>query len=133
MLSKLNEDFQWHVFFMMIFLLRNGSNIEDFDDFIQFYYRLIIQPAWLKHALTSFNEHDAFTIRNTLETMMAEEVISHHSIHMVYEETMYGLMNVFEAAVSMIEEKYTDKEVFDRDTETIRATLSMRVNEVFAK
>ena len=133
MLSKLNEDFQWHVFFMMIFLLRNGSNIEDFDDFIQFYYRLIIQPAWLKHALTSFNEHEAFTIRNTLETMMAEEVISHHSIHMVYEETMYGLMNVFEATVRMIEEKYTDKEAFDRDTETIRATLSMRVNEVFAK
>ena len=52
---------------------------------------------------------------------------------MVYEETMYGLMNVFEAAVSMIEEKYTEKETFDRDTETIRATLSMRVNEVFAK
>ena len=133
MQSKLNEDFQWHVFFMMIFLLRSGSNIEDFDDYIQVYYRLVVQPSWLKHAFTSLSEIDAFVLRNSLEEMMADAIVSHDSIRMVYEEVMYRLMNCFESFVTEVEEKYRSLEEFHRDETKIAGRLYMQVNEIFAK
>lgn len=133
MQSKLNVDFQWHVFFIMIFLLRSGSNIEDFDDYIQVFYRLVIQPSWLKHAFTSFSETEAFAIRNTLEVMMAEAIVSHDTIRMVYEEPMYEMMNVFESIVSDVEKNMTTMDQFDANREKIQRTLDMKLNEVFAK
>ena len=133
MQSKLNEDFQWHVFFMMIFLLRCGSNIEDFDDYIQVYYRLIVQPSWLKHAFTSLSEEDAFEVRNSLEEMMADAIVYHDTISMVYEQTMYRLMNCFETVVNEVEQKYRSIMDFRKDEKKIAGRLSMLVYEIFAK
>ena len=133
MQSKLNDDFQWHVFFMMIFLLRCGSNIEDFDDYIQVYYRLVIQPSWLKHAFTSLSEKEAFEVRNRLEEMMADAIVSHNTIQMVYEETMYRLMNCFETLVTQVENQYASIDDFRKDETKISSRLSMQVHEIFAK
>ena len=133
MQSKLNEDFQWHVFFMMIFLLRCGSNIEDFDDYIQVYYRLIVQPSWLRHAFTSLSEEDAFEVRNSLEEMMADAIVYHDTISMVYEQTMYRLMNCFETVVNEVEQKYRSIMDFRKDEKKIAGRLSMLVYEIFAK
>ncbi|MGM9940891.1 MAG: hypothetical protein ACI32N_02730 [Bulleidia sp.] len=131
--SKLNVDFQWHVFFIMIFLLRSGSNIEDLDDYIQVFYRLVIQPSWLKHPFTGFSEQDAFDIRSTLEAIMAETMISYDTIRMVYEEQMYGMMNAFEAVVSDVEKNITTMDQFDQNRDKIERTLGMKLHEVFAK
>ena len=117
----------------MIFLLRCGSNIEHFDDYIQVYYRLVIQPSWLKHAFTSLSEKEAFEVRNRLEEMMADAIVSHNTIQMVYEETMYRLMNCFETLVTQVENQYASIDDFRKDETKISSRLSMQVHEIFAK
>ena len=64
---------------------------------------------------------------------MADAIVSHDSIRMVYEEVMYRLMNCFESFVTEVEEKYRSLEEFHRDETKIAGRLYMQVNEIFAK
>lgn len=131
--SRLNVDFQWHVFFMMIFLLRSGDNLEDFSDYMEVWYRLVVQPAWLKHALTSFDEKEAFEVRTTLEKILAEAIVKQGSISMIYEEKMYGCMCAFEEEVNLVSERDLTLDQFHENLEKITEELQLKIQEVFAK
>lgn len=132
-LSRLNVDFQWHVFFMMIFLLRTGDNLEDFSDYIEVWYRLVVQPAWLKNALPSFNEQDACEVRTTLEKILAEAIIQQGSISMIYEEMMYGCMCTFKEEVELVCKRDTTIEQFRHDVSRITEEIQAKIQDVFAK
>lgn len=131
--SRLNVDFQWHVFFMMIFLLRSGDNLEDFSDYMEVWYRLVVQPSWLKHALTSFNEQEAYEVRTALERILAETIVKQGAISMIYEEKMYGCMCAFEEEVRVISQRDKTLQQFHEDISRINNELRVKIQEVFAK
>ena len=131
--TRLNVDFQWHVFFMMIFLLRSGNNLEDFSDFIEIYYRLVVQPAWLDNPLASFSESEAFEIRTTREQIFGDILVEAGSFKMLYEENMYNLMQCFRNHVNEMTEKCHDMNSFREETEQITADIRKDVKDIFAK
>ena len=131
--TRLNVDFQWHVFFMMIFLLRSGNNLEDFSDFIEIYYRLVVQPAWLDNPLASFSESEAFEIRTTMEQIFGDILVEAGSFKMLYEEKMYNLMQCFRNHVNEMTEKCHDMNSFREETEQITADIRKDVKDIFAK
>ena len=129
--KELNVDFQWHVFFMMIFLIQPGNNYEDFNDFLHVIRMLLIQPSWFNGTFTKYSEEDAQATRDYLEESLAEALIDVNKINIVHEDKMFEVMNSFHSVVDITERKYPTYDSFISDRAFVIAQLRKAIDNIF--
>ena len=131
-ISVFNQDFQWHIFFVMLFEIQPGNNLEDFTDFCEVIRRLLIQSGWYSRTFSSFSEANADDARNLLEEALADALVSVHKIDMVHEDRLYDCMKIFRKYTESVETKYPAWSDLNENRERIRSGLRHRIAGVFA-
>ena len=127
----MNEDFEWHIFFVMLFAIRNEDVMRDFDDFLHVIMILLIQPQWYRTMFLEFEEEKAAPARDFMAGVLAEGLVKADTIEIIHEEKLYSVMNVFRGYVERIEQVYQDYDQFDASREEIRNQLIHDILRVF--
>lgn len=129
--SVINSNFQWHVFFVMLFGLHPGDHNEIFASFCSIIRMLIIQPGWYAATFQNYSAEDAKYVQDLLERVLAETMISIGSIKIVHEDMLYDTMSAFRAMVTAFEQEYPDFADFKNDEEMIVQREILQINSVF--
>lgn len=129
--KEFNHNFLWHIFFCMLFVIRPGSNDEDFNDFIEIIRILIIQPGWFSDTFLNMKMEEADAVRDTLEETLAEALIDADTIEIVHEDMLYECMMHFRHFVNAVDVKYKTYEEFMENKENITRSLYHEIYTIF--
>lgn len=127
----MNIDFQWHIFFVMLFAIQGGERADDLNDFVNVIEILVAQPGWFMNTFRRYSDEERKDVRNTLLSSLADAMIDAKKIEMVHEDRLHRIMGVFRRYVEFLEEKYDTYKSFQDQEEEICAALSYQISNVF--
>ena len=128
--SVMNTDFEWHVFFAMLFAIQPGDNIEDFRDFINVIKMLLIQKGWFLERFTAYGKH-ADDVRDYFEKVLAETLIEQDTVEIVHEDHLISVMHCFRKSVESAESDYHSYAEFSKRKEDIETSLKHSIEQLF--
>lgn len=129
--KQFNENFLWHIFFCMLFEIRNGNNEEDFNDFIEIIRILIIQPGWFSDTFLKMSQAEGDEVRDLLETTLANALIDADTIEIVHEDMLYECMLRFRKRVNTINAQYETYEEIMKHMDSIQKSLYHDIYTIF--
>lgn len=130
-IQEFNHNFLWHIFFVMLFELRPGNNLEDFSDFVEIIRILIIQPGWYADTFMDMSLQEADEVRDMLETILAEALIQANTIEIVHEDMLYECMMKFRQHVNDINSAYNTYEEVMKHKDKIQESLTHDIYAIF--
>jgi Uncharacterized protein conserved in bacteria len=129
--QQLNKNFQWHIFFCMLFTIQPGNNIEDFEDFIDVIHLLLIQPSWYASLFKAYPEKEADTVRSELAGTLAQALVSVDKIDIIHEEKVLAVMESFRTFAEMVERDYPEYKDYQKYQKSILSELTHRITVIF--
>ncbi len=93
--SIMNVDYEWHVFFIMMFAIDPNNNNQVFHYFIKVVKTMLVQPSWFNQQLKEVDEEKARLLRQKLLSQIASSLIQIGKIEMIHEDKLLSLMEMF--------------------------------------
>lgn len=129
--SQLNVNFQWHVFFTILFIIQRENDTEDLKNFCKVVKLLLIQPRWYATVFSHFKPEQAEEVRRDLSEIMLDALIDANTIRIIYEDNLYRCMNIFRAFADRISARYKDYETYLAERQQIRNDLYHQIAILF--
>ena len=129
--SVMNINFEWHVFFMILFVIRQGNPAEEFEEFINTMRILLIQPGWYAATFSELPEETAKEVQEAMETTLAYAMRESGSIRIIHEESLYRCMEIFRNTIQDMEIRYHNPSDLERDLPALRRVLYQEIQHVF--
>jgi ppGpp synthetase/RelA/SpoT-type nucleotidyltranferase len=129
--SQLNVNFQWHVFFTILFTTQAENDSVDLANFCKVIKLLLIQPRWFSTLFASYSAKDAETARNDLMNILLDALIDANTIKIIYEDNLYRCMNIFRSYADKISERYNTIESYMKEQDVIRNDLYHQIAILF--
>lgn len=127
----MNEDFEWHVFFVTLFSLGSDDQMYHFESFIHIIKRLIIQPTWYESKFEAYGNGKAKWMRKYYEKVLAEALVDMNTIKIIHENKMLRVMDIFRTMIDTNELVYPDFEEHKKQLPHITDTLKHQIRRVF--
>lgn len=112
--SVLNIDYEWHVFFVMLFAVEPGSNLEDFHIFLEILRSLIIEKRWYEGVFSECSTLVSQMAKDALAQCVAECMIRCGRIDIIYEDKLIQVMQIFRKHVDALSSFCTDDEQLEK-------------------
>lgn len=130
-IERMNSDFDWHVFFVMLFAIEPHSATKDFSDFIATIKQLLILPTWYQNKFSTFSRQKE--IQEEMERILASHLVSIKKIKMIHEDYLYQVMSSFHELVEKTEKEYLDDETLLNDLEKIENDFKRSMQRISIK
>lgn len=130
-IERMNSDFDWHVFFVMLFAIEPHSATKDFSDFIATIKQLLILPTWYQNKFSTFSRQKE--IQEEMERILASHLVSIKKIKMIHEDYLYQVMSSFHELVEKTEKEYLDDETLLNDIEKIENDFKRSMQRISIK
>ncbi|MBE6108211.1 MAG: RelA/spoT family protein [Erysipelotrichaceae bacterium] len=130
--SILNEDYEWHVFFVMLFAVEPGNNLEDFHLFLEILRNLVVENRWYE---TVFSECSALVgqmAKDALVHCIAKCMIKSGKIDFIYEEKLIRVMEVFRKHVDALSSFCSDDEQLEKLLPDSLKHLERKLDAIFS-
>lgn len=127
----INIDYEWHVFFVMLFAIQPGNNIQDFTQFVEVIKNLIVTPSWYSKCFSTFGENEGQSAREFLLVSLANAMVSVGQVEIVHEDKLFNVLETFRDFIELIQSKFTTYEEYDEMKEDIRENLNHKIANLF--
>ncbi|MCG4571457.1 GTP pyrophosphokinase family protein [Clostridium cochlearium] len=131
MLNSINKDFQWNIFFKMLFEIELGNNAEDFEDFIAYFKgRFYNNKSFTKlHFL--FEESEVESIVNSMMKELANCFVEIDSISFVYEENIESINKIIDNIIKIVVANVNTFEEWENTKDIYLEFFKFKVFSVF--
>lgn len=129
--SVLNTDYEWHVFFVMLFAVEPGDNIEDFRVFLEIMRNLIVEKNWYESVFANCSTLVSQMARDALVQCMAKCMVKCGRIDIIYEEKLLRLMEIFRKHVDALSSFCSDDEQLIKFLPDSLKHLERKLNGLF--
>ncbi len=123
-----NHNFQWHVFFVMLFCLIPGDPDEILHDFCRTIKQILIPNYWLEMRFTGWQDDLRKQVLDLFMSTLAESLVSVDTIKIIHEDSLYKVMNQFQNYVERMERRYTYPQDLLHEKEVIRQDLYHQIS-----
>ncbi|MFA9398465.1 MAG: GTP pyrophosphokinase family protein [Clostridiaceae bacterium] len=117
--GSINSDFQWNVFFRILFEIEVGTNCEDFENFIKFIRNRLYENKSFTKLFLMLPEDNALSIINSLMLEIAKSYKTVNSITFVYDynvedinKTLENMVNIILANINSFEEWESAQDIY---------------------
>lgn len=125
LLELINRDFEWNIFFKILFAIEPGSNVEDFRKFLYIIKTRYSAANLYKNLFEKFGEKDAYYIKDEILIIVANALAEDGSIKIVYEEKFEEICILIGKAVNNISNQIADI----NDWEDRKAEFKLKLKE----
>ena len=101
LLSIINEDYDWFVFFNMLFAIEPGNNMEDFCMFLNVIKNYLVDNYWLNTSFVKLPMEQSDLLHEECSKILANSLCEVGSIHIIHNDKMVAINKAF---VTFIEE-----------------------------
>ncbi len=122
----LNDDFEWHSFFVMLFAIEPGNNIQDFSVFLKVIKSLLVPKLWFEGKFSNFSYEHQSHIKERLLKTLAQEMVNYKKIDMIFEHKLINLHTEFRDSVDQMEESLKTFEMFEKYQDEMLVTLARK-------
>lgn len=132
-LFYMNSDFEWYVFFKMLFELLPEGNCKDFEYFIHLYKQHFIRDEIFDNIQSTFNEAEANSIIDDILAEVAITLVDVSDISILHEDKCEAVANEIEefTRVFIIESKTFDE--WEKSKTFLLEDLKKAIINIFEK
>ncbi len=130
LLNQLNKDYDWYVFFKMLFTLEEGNNIEDFTLFMILYLDLLVDHYWFKTSFAKLEYADANAIHELCLKMLANVLIEVDTIKIIYNQNLTAIKNEFMHFIEVLEKRVISLKDFQSYESIYTEELSKKIKSI---
>lgn len=127
----INIDFEWHVFFVMLFAIEPGNNIQDFTQFVEVIRNLLIAPSWYREQFVTFGDVNGQKARDALTITLAKILVSIGKVDIVHEDKLLRVMEIFKDYVENLMQRVQNYEEFCKSEAEIKKHLEFKIVNLF--
>ena len=125
----LNEDFEWHTFFVMLFAIEPGNNLQDFSMFLNVIKNLLLPDYWLNSKFINYPKNKRNEVIAKISESLAITMVNYRKIDMIFEHKLISLHDVFKEAIDSIDETFDTYDKFEKYQDDILATLNRKLRK----
>ncbi len=131
LISHLNEDYDWYVFFKMLFALEEGNNIEDFSLFMIVYLDILVDHYWFKTSFVRLTHEESNAVHDCCLALLANVLIKLDSIKIIHNENLTPIRHAFTHFVEDIEKRVLSLKDFKMYEEAYEKQLEEAIRKIF--
>ncbi|RRC93073.1 hypothetical protein EII25_02380 [Erysipelotrichaceae bacterium OH741_COT-311] len=124
--SVINYDFDWHIFFVMLFVIREQEIENNLIAFAQLLYDLLLQPKWFKTLFVHLP--NCIRIEESIIMNIATSLVMCNRIDIIYEENLLAMMDIIK---SNVEDLHLKKKIDDEDLEQCNMRIRNSIIKMF--
>ncbi|KAJ50132.1 hypothetical protein CTM_19854 [Clostridium tetanomorphum DSM 665] len=130
-LHSINKDFQWNLFFRILFEIELGNNVEDFKTYIKFLRSTLYYNDCFLQLYKLFRSEEAEIIINSLMKNIAYSFKDIDSITFIYDTNIKKIKNSIEEVVELICKNINSFEEWKEYKHLYLELLMLKVLSVF--
>lgn len=112
LLSIINKDYDWFVFFNILFAIEPGNNMEDFSLFMNVIKNYLVDNYWLNTSFMKLSMEDSELIHQELSLILANSLCSISNIKIIHDDKMIAINKAFVLFVEELEKRVISYEDF---------------------
>ncbi|WP_188114754.1 GTP pyrophosphokinase family protein [Paenibacillus sp. B2(2019)] len=116
-LKSINRDFNWNLFFRVLFEIQPGNNAEDFENFIGFFKNLLEENINFVKLRSKFNSEEAGYITNLLMKEIAYCFTQIDSITFIYDRSIEEIKHVVDNTIDLIHRNIDSYQRWEKEHE----------------
>lgn len=129
--TQLNTDYEWYVFFQMLFALEDGNNIEDFSLFMDIMKDYIVDNYWFKTSFMKLDMNDAVKVQNACLIFLAKALCEVGTIKIIYNDRLNEISKVFTIFIEELEKRVISYHDFEHYQDAYYEELSNHISTIF--
>lgn len=129
--SMLNTDYEWHIFFTMLFTISQGDYRHEFTEFLEVIKSLIVPPSWYKQRFSKFEKNEQIVIQQELMVTLANSIVQQSSISMIHEEKLFLLLENFHDFIEQTESRLPSFIHYRLEYDDIHYQLECIIKSIF--
>ena len=106
LISIINDDYDWFVFFKMLFAVEPGNDMQDFCLFLSVIKNYLVDNYWLKTRFLKLPLDQAEMLHQECAIILAQSLTHISTIKIIYDSNMLAVNRAF---VSFVEELEQDR------------------------
>ncbi|MGL5439183.1 MAG: hypothetical protein ACRDA4_02195 [Filifactoraceae bacterium] len=126
-----NTDFEWNVFFKILFNLEPGNNLMDFTEFVEMLKSKFGNNSIYVDVFKTFGQDKAFLIKDDMLRTTALAVTHIPSIDIIFNENINGVIGILSKHAKTIAGTYTDYQDYVAHMDKVLRSLQRDVVEYF--
>ncbi|MBP1966204.1 ppGpp synthetase/RelA/SpoT-type nucleotidyltransferase [Paenibacillus aceris] len=130
-LNSINNDFQWNLFFRILFEIELGNNAEDFETFIKFIRNRFYENDSFCRLESILNKEELHRIKNDMMLTIAYSFETVGSIEFVYDNKMEEINEGVASFIDLLCEKISSYEDWEKIREIGLTLLKWKVMSIF--
>lgn len=103
LLSIINEDYDWFVFFNMLFAIEPGNNMEDFCMFLSVIKNYLVDNYWLNTSFVKLPMDQSDLLHEECSKILANSLCEIGSIKIIHDDKMVAINKAFVIFVEELE------------------------------
>ncbi|WP_315118648.1 hypothetical protein [uncultured Clostridium sp.] len=130
-LSSLNKDFQWNLFFRILFEIELGNNAEDFESFIKYFKNTFYNNKSFTKINLFFEKEEGEEIINSIMKELALCFVKVDTISFIYDESMKSINSIIDNIVKIILANINTYEEWKNGEDIFLSLFSLKVLSIF--
>lgn len=131
LISIMNKDYEWYVFFQMLFALENGNNIEDFSLFIDILKDYMIDDYWFRSSFIRLSYDDALKIQDECLKLLANALCDIGTIKIIYNHKLEKIAECFALFMQELNDRVISYVDFKHYEQAYQDDLNARIASIF--
>lgn len=132
-LKKIHSDFDWTLFFRILFEIELGNNVEDFEGYLEYIkYRFMIISAYNEIKEQFDQELREMVIKDILK-IVADHFVKYDDLTFLYDTNLEDIINVINRLILIFVEKVNSKEEFKNYKKYLIHLINIQIVTVLNK
>lgn len=131
LLGAINNEFQWNLFFRIMFEIEPLNNVEDFEAFIEFIKECFTSNPSFVLLENEYGTEFASTIEEALLLVIADAFIEIDSIEFIVDNALFNINKVISKTIRDITSNIINEDDFEKKKSIILDAMNIRLLAIF--
>ena len=128
----MNEEFQWSLFFRVLFEIELGNNVEDFENFIHYYTEKIYCKIASNRLCSNFTVEETESISDTLMLQFVDIFIKVNSVELLYDNVVEQIIRKMNIVIDALYRNILTFEQWEDEKDIYLTLLELRLFTLFS-
>lgn len=131
LITIINEDYDWFVFFKMLFAVEPGNDMQDFCLFLSVIKNYLVDNYWLNTSFLKLALPEAELLHQECAKILAESLIEIGTIKIIYDEEMIAVNKAFVRFIEELEQRVLSYKDFMEYREGYYGDWMKQMHQIF--
>lgn len=128
--NTINDEFQWNIFFRILFEIEPDCNAGDLEKFIIFYKERFYRSVNLKNIEKKLEKDQALSIMNELMNKLGDLFIKVNTVELFYDNVIEQIISILNSIVDTISRNICTYEEWEKEREIYLRLFELRISSV---